>query len=112
MALLFVAVCRHLGLATRFVSGYLYEPPEESGGGPGFNRAAGSMHAWAEIYLPGAGWKGFDPTNGVLANAFFIPSAVAIEPASIDPIQGNFYSPEPVGSSMEVSLQISQVEKR
>ena len=57
MAELFVATSRQLGLAARFVSGYLYEPPHPNGSA-GFNVAAGSMHAWAEVYLPGAGWRG------------------------------------------------------
>jgi transglutaminase-like putative cysteine protease len=109
MAMLFVAVCRRLGLAARFVSGYLYDtPPESEGAGEsvGFNRAVGSMHAWAEVYLPGAGWKGFDPTNGILANAYFVPAAVAIDPSSISPVQGNYFSDVPVTSTVKVDLEI------
>lgn len=110
MALLFMAVCRQLGLAARFVSGYLYDPPADEGNGPGFNRAVGSMHAWAEVFLPGAGWKGFDPTNGILANAYFIPTAVAIEPSSVDPIQGKFFSKSAAEARLEVDLEISAVK--
>lgn len=110
MAMLFIAACRRLGLAARFVSGYLYDaPPKDTGagiGGVGFNRAVGSMHAWAEVYLPGAGWKGFDPTNGILANACFIPAAVAIDPASISPVQGSYFSATPVTSTVRVDLEI------
>lgn len=109
MALLFMAVCRQLGLAARFVSGYLYDPPTDEGNGPGFNRAVGSMHAWAEVFLPGAGWKGFDPTNGILANANFIPTAVAIEPSSVDPIQGKFFSKSPAEARLEVDLEITAI---
>ncbi|MCC5807748.1 MAG: transglutaminase family protein [Opitutales bacterium] len=115
MAMLFIAVCRRLGLAARFVSGYLYDaPPEEAGTGGagegvGFNRAVGSMHAWAEVYLPGAGWKGFDPTNGILANAYFVPAAVAIDPSSVSPVQGNYYSAVPVTSTVKVDLDIKLV---
>jgi len=105
MALLFIAVSRRLGLAARFVSGYLYDAPSDEAGG-GFNRAVGSMHAWAELYLPGAGWKGFDPTNGILANAHFIPAAVAIDPASISPVQGNYFADVPVTSTVHVDLDI------
>lgn len=110
MAVLFLAICRRLGLATRFVSGYLYSEPEADGAETykGWNRAAGSMHAWAEVYLPGAGWKGFDPTNGIMANAFFIPTAVAIEPASINPIQGKYFAPGPVTSQVKVALNITR----
>ena len=116
MALLFIAVCRRLGLAARFVSGYLYDAPPGDGatgadtGQFGFNRAVGSMHAWAEVYLPGAGWKGFDPTNGILANAYFVPAAVAIDPSSVSPIQGNFYSPVPVTSLVKVDLDIQLLQ--
>jgi transglutaminase-like putative cysteine protease len=108
MAMLFIAVCRRLGLAARFVSGYLYDPPPDLSRGisGGFNRAVGSMHAWAEVYLPGAGWKGFDPTNGILANSNFIASAVAIDPSSISPVQGNYFSEVPVTSTVIVDLEI------
>ena len=108
MAMLFVSICRRLGLAARFVSGYLHDDPSggEGGDGAGFNRAVGSMHAWAEVYLPGAGWKGFDPTNGILANAHFVPAAVAIDPSSISPVQGNYFADNPVTSSVKVDLEI------
>lgn len=108
MAVLFIAAVRQLGFAGRFVSGYLYDPAV-AGGAPSehvFNRAVGSMHAWAEVYLPGAGWKGFDPTNGILANGYFLPSAVSHEPSSIEPIQGSYYSTQPQTSSLDVQLEI------
>lgn len=108
MAVLFIATVRQLGLAARFVSGYLFDPVEEGGDSHAFNRAVGSMHAWAEIYLPGAGWKGFDPTNGILANGYFIPCAVSHDPACIDPIQGNYYSKQATASTMEVELIIEE----
>lgn len=115
MAVLFIAACRHLGLAARFVSGYLYDPPLEGDHGDAhlFNRAVGSMHAWAEVFLPGAGWKGFDPTNGILANEYFIPSAIAHEPKCVSPIQGKFFASQgdPVTSTLEIELTLEEVEK-
>lgn len=105
LAELFVAVSRQLGLAARFVSGYLYEPPSPDGM-VGFNRAAGSMHAWAEVYLPGAGWRGFDPTNGILADYHFMPSAVANRPEWVNPIQGQYFNAGNVRAEMRVSLKI------
>ena len=105
MAELFVATSRHLGLAARFVSGYLYEPPRPDGSAA-FNVAAGSMHAWAEVYLPGAGWRGFDPTNGLLTNHQFLPAAVASRPEWVSPIQGQYFHPGEVMSQMHVSLNI------
>lgn len=110
MAVLFMEACRQLGLAARFVSGYMYEPPADPSRGRVENRAEGSMHAWAEVYLPGAGWKGFDPTNGMLANQLHIPSAVSDEPRNVDPIQGSFYAQGGSRSAMDVSLVIEQSE--
>jgi transglutaminase-like putative cysteine protease len=108
-ARLFIEICRQLGFAARFVSGYLYDPP--AGDNHFFNVAVGSMHAWTEVHLPGAGWKGFDPTNGMLANNLFIPCAVASEPALTSPIQGSYYHPQSlVPSTMEVSLSISPTQ--
>lgn len=108
MAVLFIAVLRQIGFAARFCSGYLYDPPVGSGGEHVYNRAVGSMHAWAEVYLPGAGWKGFDPTNGILANSFFMPSAVSHDPKFIEPIQGNYFASGTVASTMEVGLAIEE----
>jgi transglutaminase-like putative cysteine protease len=109
MAVLFISAVRKLGFAARFVSGYLFDPPVGAGGDHCFNRAVGSMHAWAEVYLPGAGWKGFDPTNGILANGYFIPCGVSHEPASVDPIQGNYFSEVSTDSTMEVELEIEEI---
>ena len=108
MAELFVATGRQLGLAARFVSGYLYEPPARDGRDV-LNRAAGSMHAWAEVYLPGAGWRGFDPTNGILTDHHFIPAAVANRPQWASPIQGKYFHGGNVGSRMTVRLNIEEL---
>lgn len=105
-ARLFIEICRQLGFAARFVSGYLYDPPS---GSQHFNNVAeGSMHAWTEVHLPGAGWKGFDPTNGMLANNYFIPCAVANEPKLTSPIQGSYYHEQlRIPSTMEVTLTVT-----
>ncbi len=112
MAVLFIATVRQNGLAARFVSGYLFDPKvvdgKEGAGEYLYNRAVGSMHAWAEVYLPGAGWKGFDPTNGILANGFFIPSGSTHHPPSVDPIQGVYYSKIATESELEVELLIEE----
>lgn len=107
MAELFAATSRQLGLAARFVSGYLYEPPHPDGSAA-LNVAAGSMHAWAEVYLPGAGWRGFDPTNGLLTNHHFLPAAVATKPDWVSPIQGQYYHAGGVRSQMRVTLRIEE----
>ena len=110
-ALLFIEICRQLGFACRFVSGYFYDSP--SGEGHVHNVAQGSMHAWTEVYLPGAGWKGLDPTNGILANDNFIPCAVANEPRLTSPIQGSYYHRQfRIPSDMTVSLTIEPAGQR
>ena len=63
-ALLFIEAARALGFGARFVSGYLYDPALDGGDAM---QGAGATHAWAEVYLPGAGWVEFDPTNGLIA---------------------------------------------
>jgi transglutaminase-like putative cysteine protease len=106
LAELFASTSRQLGLAARFVSGYLYEPPPPEGASA-FNVAAGSMHAWAEVYLPGAGWRGFDPTNGILTDHHFLPAAVANRPQWVSPVQGRYFHSGKVGSQMHVDLRIT-----
>jgi transglutaminase-like putative cysteine protease len=105
MAELFVAASRHLGLAARFVSGYLYEP-SGSGGAEAHNVAAGSMHAWAEVYLPGGGWRGLDPTNGLVTDHHFLPAAVGNRPDWVSPIQGRYFHRGDVASEMRVVLSV------
>jgi transglutaminase-like putative cysteine protease len=97
---LLAEVARGLGLAARLASGYLCEFGSEE------KVAEGALHAWTEIYLPGAGWLGFDPTNGYLCNHHHITAAVGLTPADISPILGNYYHPTHVPAQMNASLQI------
>jgi len=99
---LFVAVLRQLGIAARLTSGFLWEPPTSKRE----RRAVGAMHAWVEAYLPGAGWVGMDPTNGVLCDHHFIATAVGMTPEDIMPISGSYYGNRKVGSEMTYSLEI------
>ena len=93
-ATLFMEACRQLNMACRFVSGYLHAPSTEIGNA--------STHAWAEVYLPGPGWKGFDPTIGELTGNRHIPVAVARHPEWIPPVAGSF-----VGSTQIPTLNVN-----
>ncbi|HEY5674627.1 MAG TPA: transglutaminase family protein [Malonomonas sp.] len=97
---LFMAAARQLGLAARFVSGYLHAPPSALD--------LGATHAWAEVYLPGAGWKGFDATIGQIVGTDHIAVAVARLPESVPPIAGSFIGPP--GASLDVGVWVSKLE--
>jgi transglutaminase-like putative cysteine protease len=103
-ATLMIEACRFLGLPARFVSGYASTEDIPA--------ALGSTHAWAEIYLPGAGWKGFDSTGGIVAGPKHIAVAVGRDPESLPPISGSFDigTNLNVTSSMEVTVEVKRQE--
>jgi transglutaminase-like putative cysteine protease len=104
-AVLLIELCRALGLAARFVSGYLFEPAA-TGATPPLPPA---MHAWAEVYLPGAGWRGLDATRGIFCDDAFVPVAHAALAESVNPIQGTFYGPGTVTSNLTTILSVEKL---
>jgi transglutaminase-like putative cysteine protease len=101
-ALLMIEAARSLGFAARFVSGYLYSPGRDGSGHVG----GGSTHAWVRIYLPGAGWVEFDPTNGIVGNRDLIRVAIVRDPSQAIPLQGTWigFPAENLGMTVEVSV--------
>jgi transglutaminase-like putative cysteine protease len=97
-AALFIEACRHLGLASRFVSGYLHAPATEEGNA--------ATHAWAEVYLPGPGWKGFDPTIGEVTGSRHIAVAVARHPETVPPVAGTFVGASEPPPALIVNVQV------
>lgn len=96
LAVVFMEACRHVGLAARFVSGYQMMEP---------NQEENHMHAWAETYLPGGGWRGFDPTHGIAVDEHYVPVAASPIPQLATPVEGS-YSPISVPSKLKVSLDV------
>ena len=95
-ACLFIAAVRRLGFAARFVSGYIYFDPTTI--------RSGTTHAWAEVFIPGAGWKGVDPTIGKMAGSDHIAVAAVRRPEDATPVAGSFIGAP--GASMTVNVQV------
>jgi transglutaminase-like putative cysteine protease len=112
-ALLMMEAVRSLGLAARFVSGYLYVPSRDlfgDGGGHmgGEHVGGGSTHAWCQVYLPGAGWVEFDPTNGIIGNRDLIRVAVARDPSQAIPLSGTYAGSPDDELGMKVQVQVTR----
>lgn len=103
-ALLMMEAVRSVGIAARFVSGYLYDPAID--GEDSEVAGAGATHAWVQIYLPGAGWVEFDPTNGSYGGQNLVPIAVAREPSQAMPVSGTFSGDANSLVRMEVDVTV------
>jgi transglutaminase-like putative cysteine protease len=101
-AVLFVEAARTLGFGARIVSGYLHNPDQDRVGSNGL----GSTHAWAEVYLPGAGWITFDPTNRSLGGFNLIPVAVARDIRQAMPVAGSFVGATDAFAGMTVVVTV------
>jgi transglutaminase-like putative cysteine protease len=101
-ALLLIEAARCLGIGARFVTGYLYDPALDT---ENALQGGGTTHAWADIYLPGAGWVEYDPTNGLIAGESLIRVAVTRDPSQAIPVAGSFTGL--TGSSLGMMVEVT-----
>ena len=100
LTVLFMAVCRAVGLASRFVSGYHEGDPDHPDN---------ALHAWAEVYLPGAGWRGYDPTLGLAVGDRYVALAASPDPKDAAAIQGSLRSGSRASSQLTYELSIEAI---
>jgi len=116
-ALFMMEACRSLGFAARFVTGYIYVPSRDGS----VNRGGGATHAWCQVFVPGAGWVEFDPTNGIVGNRDLIRVGVARDPRQAIPLSGTYAGTkdDPMGMTVQVNVTtadaagalLNQIEK-
>ncbi|HVK56375.1 MAG TPA: transglutaminase family protein [Burkholderiales bacterium] len=107
-ALLMMEAVRRLGLAARFVTGYLYNPSIDGEGGELVG--AGATHAWLHVYLPGSGWVGFDPTNSIFGGSSLIRVAYTRDPSQAAPLTGSWYGDTGVYLGMDVEVKVERLD--
>jgi transglutaminase-like putative cysteine protease len=103
-AVLMMEGARSLGVAARFVSGYIFVPNRSGLAG------GGATHAWMQAYLPGAGWIDFDPTNSIIGNRNLIRVAVAWSPEQVLPLWGTYNGPAEAFLEMDVTVSVVEVD--
>jgi transglutaminase-like putative cysteine protease len=103
-AVLMMEAARSLGLAARFVSGYIFVHGADDTGLTG----GGATHAWMQLYLPGAGWIDFDPTNSIIGNRNLIRVAVAWDHTHVLPLWGTFIGKASSFLGMNVSVSVTE----
>jgi transglutaminase-like putative cysteine protease len=101
-AVLMMEAARSLGLAARFVSGYIFVPDRDA------TRGGGATHAWLQIYLPGAGWVDFDPTNSIVGNRHLIRVAVAWDHHQALPLWGTWYGAPHAFQELDVEVSVTE----
>ena len=106
-ALFMIEALRRLGIAARFVSGYLFIPGDRAHGYVG----GGSTHAWVQVYLPSAGWIEFDPTNGIVGTRDLVRVAVARDPRQAIPLHGTYLGSADAFVGMDVSINVVSVSE-
>jgi len=106
-ALLMIEGLRRLGIAARFVSGYLFVPDADGE----HHAGGGATHAWVQVYLPSAGWIEFDPTNGIEGTRDLIRVAVARDPSQAIPLHGSYVGGRDAFIGMEVSVNVTSIDE-
>ncbi|MDB5582133.1 MAG: transglutaminase-like [Bradyrhizobium sp.] len=106
-ALFMIEALRRLGIAARFVSGYIFIPGDRAHGYVG----GGNTHAWVQVYLPSAGWIEFDPTNGIVGTRDLVRVAVARDPRQAIPLHGSYLGSADAFVGMEVSINVVSVSE-
>ncbi len=108
-ALLMMEACRSLGFAARFVTGYIYVPSRDGS----TNRGGGATHAWCQVFVPGAGWVEFDPTNGIVGNRDLIRVGVARDPRQAIPLSGTYAGrkDDPMGMTVQVNVTTADASR-
>jgi transglutaminase-like putative cysteine protease len=106
-ALLMIEAVRRLGFASRFVSGYIYDPAAD--GLVGETVGGGATHAWVEVYVPGAGWLTFDPTNRLFGGTDLIRVAVTRDAFQAAPVQGSFTGGPDDFLDMEIDVRVHRI---
>jgi transglutaminase-like putative cysteine protease len=104
-ALFMIEALRRLGIAARFVSGYIFVPGDSAHGYVG----GGNTHAWVQVYLPSAGWVEFDPTNGIVGNRDLVRVAVARDPRQAIPLHGCYLGSADAFVGMDVNIKVVSV---
>ena len=105
-ALFMIEALRRLGIAARFVSGYLFIHGDRAHGYVG----GGSTHAWVQVYLPSAGWIEFDPTNGIVGTHDLVRVAMARDPRQAIPLHGTYLGSADAFVGMDVSINVVSAE--
>jgi transglutaminase-like putative cysteine protease len=105
LAVLFIEAARSLGFGARVVTGYLYRASADAGSAAAIG--AGTTHAWADVYVPGAGWIAYDPTNGTIGGMDLIRVAVTRDISQAVPISGSFVGPP--GSYLGMTVDVAVV---
>ncbi len=100
-ATLFIEICRHCGFASRFISGYVLNEAVADG--------HTATHAWSEVYLPGSGWRGFDPTSGLVVSGDHIAVAVHRHPEAILPVVGSFVGSANARPELSVDVRVTRI---